>query len=189
MSDEQIIALDAVNEVLDELDYFQVLKLQPDATISQIKAAFYRESRAYHPDRFYHLADTAVKEKVNEVYKRVTEAYYVLRDDARRRQYTADISGPDRKQKLRFTEASETETKQAQRKAQEEQIGTTPKGRQFYTEGMKDFEAGRWQAALRNFKSALMYEPQNARYKEKVAESEQKVHEQSKSSGGSFTIK
>ena len=107
---------------------------------------------------------------MNELYKRITEAYYVLRDDSKRKKYLADVTGADRKAKLRFTEAAETETKLEQKKAQEEQIGTHPKGRQFFQTGMQDFEAQRWAGAERNFKMALTYEPQNARYKEKLTE-------------------
>lgn len=160
---------------LDNVDYFQLLKLERTATPADIKKAFHRDSRVYHPDRFYKLPDAQLKERITEVYKRITEAYYVLRDDAKRRVYVADISGPERAQKLRFTEASEAEKKQAVKREIEEQIGTHPKGRQFFQAGMVDFNAERWSAAERNFKMALTFEPSNARYKEKLGEVQQKL--------------
>lgn len=144
-----------------------------DLPPSEIKKAFYRESRLYHPDRFFHLSDPALKARVHDLYKRITEAYFVLRDDAKRRKYVADINGPERAKKLRFSELSEVETKAATRKEQEEQIGTTPKGRQFYQAGLADLEAGRAAAAERNLKMAVTYEPGNARYKEKLTEAQQ----------------
>jgi len=162
--------IESICTILDELDYFQVLKLERTAVVGDIKKAFYRESRTYHPDRFFHVPDASLKEKVNAIYKRVTEAYYVLRDDVKRRKYLADITGPERKQKLRFNEASEAETKAAQKKEAEEQIGSHPKGRQFYTTAMADMESGNWVNAERNLKMALMYEKENPRYKEKLAE-------------------
>src|SRR5262249_31131067 len=76
-------------ERLDTLDYFELLGVATTATAAEVKRAFYSESRAYHPDRFFHLTDEAFKAQVHEVYKRVTEAYYVLRDDVRRRKYLA----------------------------------------------------------------------------------------------------
>ena len=156
-------------------DYYEVLDLPHTATAAEIKKAFYRESRAYHPDRFYQLDDAAAKELVSSIYKRVTEAYFVLRDDKKRAQYLANINGPEREQKLRFDENSETETKQAARKQAEEEIGTTPKGRQFFQTGQQDFDAQRWAAAERNFKMAVTYEPSNARYKERLAEAQSKI--------------
>ncbi len=175
--------------VLNQLDYFQVLRVTHEAKPVEIKKAFYRESRTYHPDRFFHLPDHEVKADIGTIYKRITEAYYFLRDDTKRKKYVADITGPDRKSKLRFTEASEVETKQLVKKEQEEQIGTHPKGRSFYATAMKDIDAKRWSDAQRNLKSALMYERDNARYKEKLAEVEQKIHEEFKAKGEQFKIR
>ncbi|HYH97018.1 J domain-containing protein [Hyalangium sp.] len=174
---------------LDQVDYFEVLQLSREATPADIKKAFYRESRAFHPDRFYQLENKTLKDHVNELYKRVTEAYYVLRDDTKRRKYLADVTGPQRAQKLRFTEASEAETKAAVKKEHAEQIGKDPKGRQFFQLGNTDLEAGRWSSAERNLKMALTYESSNALYKEKLAEAQKKLNEESKAKGEAFKIK
>jgi len=185
----QMAELEQRHTNLDNLDYFQLLKLTPQASPEEIKSAFYRESRTYHPDRFFHVQDSAFKEKISAVYKRLTEAYYVLRDDLKRKRYAADVAGPERAQKLRFTEATEVETKQQVKKEQEELIGTHPKARQFYQTAMKDLGASNLSAAERNLKMALTFEPSNARYKEKLSEVQQRVHEEYKKSGQSFKIK
>lgn len=157
---------------LDGLDYFQLFKIVPNIPVRGIKDAYYRESRKYHPDRFNTLLDSTIKERVNDIFKRVTEAYVVLRDDKKRAKYAGDVAGPDRAKKLRYTEASEVEQKMDAKKAVEEQIGTTPKGRESYRSGMKEFDAKRWEGALRHFKMALMYEPQNPKYKDKFKAAE-----------------
>jgi DnaJ-class molecular chaperone len=153
----------ALAQVLDELDYFQVLKVGQGASPNEIKSAYYRESRAYHPDRFYQLANLELKESIGRIYKRINEAYVCLRDDVKRTKYLADINGPDRPKKLRFVEASEQELK----KEKEQEIGSTPQGRKFYMAGLQDMAAQRFAAAERNFKMALTYEPNNANYKAK----------------------
>ena len=182
--------LDALLAAMETQDYFQILKVEKSANPMEIKRAFYRGSRDYHPDRYYQLADPWLKEKIIRVYKRMTEAYYVLRDDAKRDRYIADIEGPDRAKRLRFTEVAETETKIAAKKQAEEQIGTTPKGRQFYTAGLAEMEAQRWSAAERSLKMAVTYEPSNARYKEKLAEVQRKTYEEMKQKGETtFKIK
>ncbi|HET6923394.1 MAG TPA: DnaJ domain-containing protein [Anaeromyxobacteraceae bacterium] len=159
----------ALTQALDQLDYFGVLKLPQTAGVAEIKAAYHRESRAYHPDRFAALPEQALREQIGRIYRRINEAYTVLRDDAKRRKYVADIAGPDRAGKLRFTEADEAQVKDAQKKKLEEQFGQTPNGRKLYAAALADIQAGRWEAAERNLKSALMYEPQNARFKEQMA--------------------
>lgn len=153
---------------LGRLDYFELLRLPQSATPAEIKQAFYRESRTFHPDRFFQVQNPTLKAHVHELYKRLTEGYGVLRDDRRRAQYLADIQGPDRARKLRFTEASEAETKASVKRQSEEQIGTTPRGRQFFLTAQADEHAGRLPSAERNLKMALTFEPQNERYKDRL---------------------
>lgn len=153
---------------LNRLDYFELLRLPHTASPAEIKQAFYRESRTFHPDRFFQVSNPTLKAHVHELYKRLAEGYGVLRDDRRRHQYLSDIQGPDRARKLRFTEASEAENKAAVKRQSEEQIGTTPRGRQFFLSAQADETAGRLPSAERNLKMALTFEPQNERYKERL---------------------
>jgi hypothetical protein len=174
--------------VLDQLDYFEVMGLDSAATPADIKRAFHHQSRTYHPDRFFQSADTELRARVHAVYKRVTEAYFVLRDDSRRKKYLADISGPERLQKLRFDELAEAEAKAQVKKEVAEQIGTHPKGRQFFQVGVADLEAGRLASAERNIKLALTYEPTNPLYLQKLEEARAKSYEEYKRSGRGFRI-
>src|SRR5467141_4395767 len=156
----------ALAQVLEELDYFQILKIGNNAHTGEIKAAYYRESRAYHPDRFSTLPPGEIKDTIGRIYKRINEAYVCLRDDVKRTKYLADVLGPERQKKLRFVEASEQEMK----KDKEQEIGTTPQGRKFFMAGLSDMAAQRFAAAERNFKIALTYEPNNPNYKAKREE-------------------
>ena len=157
---------------LGELDYFQLLRLGSDAAAADIKRAYHQGSRAFHPDRFFKVADAEFTSRVDHIYKRMNEAYVVLRDDRKRAKYAADVASPNRLAKLRFNEESETETKQAAKKEKEEEIGKTPQGRKFFEQGSKDLAAGRFADAHRNFKMACTFEPANTLYKEKVIEAE-----------------
>lgn len=157
------IEAQALSQILDELDYFQILKVGQDASPATIKAAYYRESRAYHPDRFSTLAAGELKDAIGRIYKRINEAYVCLRDDTKRMKYLADILGPERQKKLRFVEASEQELK----KEKEQEVGQTPQGRKFFIAGLSDLAAQRFASAERNFKMALTYEPNNANFKAK----------------------
>jgi DnaJ-class molecular chaperone len=165
-----LIEVETLAGALDQLDYYQVLKLQPGAGPAEVKAAYYRESRAFHPDRFAAVESAELKELIGRIYRRVNEAYTVLRDDRKRARYLADVTGPDRARKLRFTEAEEAQVKEDQKKKLEEQFGQTPNGRKFFATAQLEAKAGRWDAAERALKSAMMYEPANARFKEALAQ-------------------
>ena len=154
---------------LDALDYFEMLRVPQSAGAAEVKEAYHRESRAYHPDRFAAMPSPALRELIERVYRRVNEAYTVLRDEEKRRRYLADVNGPDRARKLRFTEAEEAQLKEAQKRKLDEQFGTTPNGRKLFAQALVDVEAKRWEAAERALRTALMYEPENPRYKDLLA--------------------
>ncbi|HYG69555.1 MAG TPA: DnaJ domain-containing protein [Anaeromyxobacteraceae bacterium] len=184
MDAEFLIEVEALAGALDQLDYFGVLKIPQTATPAEIKAAYHRESRAFHPDRYAAFPNAQLRELVGRIYRRVNEAYTVLRDDRKRLRYLADVTGPDRAKKLRFTEAEEAQVKEEQKRKMEEQFGTTPNGRKFYAAALLDIEAERWDAAERALKSALMYEPGNAKFKEQLS-----FVEKSRPRGDAFKIR
>lgn len=188
ISPQQAQQLAFIADALDTQDYFQVLQLPQTASPAEIKRSFYRDSRIYHPDRIFHLEDAEPKANIGAIYRRITEAYYVLRDDAKRKKYLVDINGPERASKLRYTEASEAELKAEAKKVVEEEFGTTPKGRQLFKTALQEIERQQWSNAERNLKSALMYESSNAKFKEKLALVQGKLDEQRRS-GDSFKIK
>jgi curved DNA-binding protein CbpA len=188
MDPQFVIEVETLAGALDQLDYFGILKVPQGASPGDIKAAYYRESRAYHPDRFAAVPDAAFRDLVGRIYRRINEAYTVLRDDRKRAKYFADVNGPDRAKKLRFTEADEAQVKEEQKKKIEEQLGTTPNGRKFYAAALLEIQAQRWDAAQRSLKSALMYEPANARFKEQLAAVDARL-EQSRSKDDAFRIK
>jgi DnaJ-class molecular chaperone len=169
MDAEFILEIEARAAALDAMDYFEVLRLDRAAGAADVKAAYYRESRAYHPDRFATLPSSELRALIGRVYRRVNEAYTVLRDEAKRRKYAADVSGPDRARKLRFTDADEAQVKDDEKRRVEEQLGATPNGRRFFLAAQQEVQARRWDAAERALKSALVYEPSNARFKEALA--------------------
>jgi len=169
MDPQFLMEVETLAAVLDQLDYFGVLKIPQTATPPEIKAAYYRESRAFHPDRFAAVADPMVRELIGRIYRRVNEAYTVLRDDRRRVKYLADVTGPERGKKLRFTEADEAQVKEEQKRKVEEQFGQTPNGRKFFQAAQQEIQARRWDKAETALKSALMYEPANAKFKETLA--------------------
>ena len=173
---------EAFSQILESLDYFEVLKVAKSATPEQIRDAFQALTRLYHPDRYHAFPASPFKDEVLRIYKRITEAYVVLRDDRKRKKYLGDVTGSERAQKLRFTEEDESQTRELAKREVEEQIGQTAKGRQLYQLAMRDLEAGRADVAIRNLRMAVNFEPQNQLFKDKLRELE-------KARGPDFRIK
>ncbi|MHC1585151.1 MAG: DnaJ C-terminal domain-containing protein [Candidatus Syntropharchaeia archaeon] len=70
-------------------DYYQILGVDRSATEDEIKAAYRRLARKYHPD-VYTGED---KKKAEEKFKEINEAYEVLSDPEKRRKYDQLGSG------------------------------------------------------------------------------------------------
>lgn len=65
------------------IDYYEVLGLKRSATKEEIKAAYRKAARKFHPD----LHPKVDKQKMEEKFKKVNEAYEVLSDPEKREKY------------------------------------------------------------------------------------------------------
>ncbi|MBI5495362.1 MAG: DnaJ domain-containing protein [Deltaproteobacteria bacterium] len=148
---------------IDGMDYYQILNLAQDATPADIKGSYYGQSRSLHPDKFYHLDDGSLKDAVHKIYKRVTEAYNVLRDDRKRKVYTANINGPSRATKLRFDEATQEQAKEQEK--QEKEVTTNPKAKPLYLKAVQQMNAGNWEGAFKDLQTAVMFDGGNEKLK------------------------
>jgi curved DNA-binding protein CbpA len=75
--------------LLDEVDYYQILGIDPEAPNDVLRTAYFDLSLEFHPDRFFLLRSGDLKEKIYAIYRRITEAYGVLSDARRRAAYDA----------------------------------------------------------------------------------------------------
>jgi DnaJ-class molecular chaperone len=157
-----------LSATIDGLDYFQILNIPQTASAPQAKVAYYGLARALHPDKFFHIEDVELKAAVSKIYKRVTESYMILKEDAKRIKYVKDITGPDRAKKLRFSEEAEAEQKEEQKLAAK--VCKTPKGEQMFNAAMFDLQNGRIEQAYKGLQSAMLFEPSNADLKKLIAE-------------------
>jgi curved DNA-binding protein CbpA len=156
---------------LDELDYFQVLGLTPSCTLPAIKARYHEMQKIYHPDTVFNTPDEELRAAVHRVAKRVAEAYVVLRDPRKRGKYTADISSESRSERLRYTESSENELRLVQRDAE----GKTEQGKQLWRKAKQSMERGDLQSALRDLKTAMIFEQGNEQFQQKLKEIQEKL--------------
>ena len=149
---------------LEQLDYFQVLGVDYDAPLELLKSQYHQLQRNYHPDSFFSSPDEELKWAVHAIAKRVAEAYVILRDPAKRKKYTRDITSEERAKKLRYDEESERE----QRIEKEQEVAKTAQGRQLWTKAMNAERSGDLKSAIRDLQTALIFENGNEAFKAKL---------------------
>lgn len=158
------LEITALSRIMDELDYYQILAVEPSASTSDIRKAFHVSSRTFHPDANLELTGE-LREQCRQISKRITEAYCVLRDTRRRRAYDAQRSGGD---SLRIQLAEAKNAHVEQRKA--ERCGATAQGRQFHGKAEVDIKKGDLASAIRNIQMALTFEAGNEGFKSMLEE-------------------
>ena len=67
-------------------DYYDILDIARVATGDEIKDAYHRIARQYHPDRF-HQEDAGLRAEISSAFARIAHAYEVLNDEGQRNVY------------------------------------------------------------------------------------------------------
>jgi DnaJ-class molecular chaperone len=159
--------LSALVKVIDEMDYYQILKVDQKAFTEQIKHAYFDQSRKFHPDKYYQ-EDPEVVEMVSKVFKRTCEAYKVLSDANKRASYTKAINTPDRKKFLRYDPKIVDTAKKGP-----ENEGTTSMGRKYYQMAKTGLQNKDYNSAKINLQLAIKMEPANETFKSRLQEVEE----------------
>jgi DnaJ-like protein/uncharacterized protein DUF4388/tetratricopeptide repeat protein len=69
------------------VDHFRILEVDREATSLQVKAAYFQLAKMYHPDRLAIVKLEELRPQVERIFARLSEAFSVLSDDARRKDY------------------------------------------------------------------------------------------------------
>ncbi len=147
--------------VIDEMDYFQILRIDYHSHIDEIHRAYQNAAKTFHPDHFLFHENQRLKEAMYCIAKLITEAYAVLKDDNKRKLYINRILSNEREKWLRFHD-EEPELERSQRLLNQQRIAKTELGKQSYSNAVSAFEAKNFKKAKQHILSALLYEKNNA---------------------------
>lgn len=164
--DEAIVSkLKLIWKGLPALNYYQLLDISSEATPADIKNAFYKVSREYHPDRYFRFPNEGFRNAVLTIYKRVSEGYTVLRSPEWRASYDAQLKADPRK--VRFDVQEEEKRRQ--------QGGTTydggnGPGKKYWQAAIDALRNKNPAGARMQLQLAVGIEPNNPHFKAKLEE-------------------
>ncbi len=159
----------ALSVKIDQLNYYQLLGVKPDSEPREIRKAYHKRARSIHPDRFYGHPDPEVKRAIDLIFKRMTEAYTVLKDPEMKKLYDQKLAADP--SHLRLTDADLQELRQKKRT----KTGKTSRVRSLYEKAESLYKKGQIKAAIQNLRLASSFEPDNSYFKELLAQWEKEA--------------
>lgn len=74
---------------LKAVNYYQLLGLEPDANVKNVRREYFKLSKVFHPDRFFRQELGEFREMIETVFRWLNDAHKVLSDKRRKAEYDA----------------------------------------------------------------------------------------------------
>jgi DnaJ-class molecular chaperone len=152
-ADTSLQEIKALARVIDRVDYYRLLKLDPNANADALRSAYHEARRRFHPDAYLAQPED-VRNAVDLIARRITEGYLVLRDRTRRAAYDSALSSGQ----VRYN----TDLEQEKRTEADAARGTTPNGKRYFNLFLEEERAGDLVKAHAHLRMAVTFEPKNA---------------------------
>ncbi len=187
------IEVEALADVLEDLDYYRLLKLKAGAPIPEVERAYARQSQEFHPDRFFGVRDPHFMKKVTQIFKKVTEAYQVLRDPELKKMYDSKMGLREDKKggglsgkKGHMGKAALEAEKEA---LEADDVVTDKRARKYWDLAQIAEMNEDWNGVVMNVGFALTYEKDNVVLKDKLATAKVKMKEKTAKNKNPYKIK
>lgn len=84
--------VDDMHRNYESLGYYGILGVKEHAPLSEIKKAYYRVAKKYHPDTHFSISDDSLKGKLGDIFSYIYIAYATLSNPVKRKEYDASIT-------------------------------------------------------------------------------------------------
>ncbi|NTW59765.1 MAG: DnaJ domain-containing protein [Nitrospirae bacterium] len=161
---ELIATREMIEKAFDALpgqDHYQALGVTAAATSAELKKAYFRLAKSYHPDRHFDTTMADLKNKLEALFDRIHKAYTILSDQMKRAEY--DMAAM-KKAHGPATKAADEFVKKRAAGYQEEDKEKVARAADQFNNGMREFKAGNYWGAVESFTWATRLDPLKAPY-------------------------
>jgi curved DNA-binding protein CbpA len=138
-------------------DHYDVLDVSRAADADEIKEAYHRLARQYHPDRF-HQSDAELRSQVSSAFARVAQAYEALSEDAPRGGYDEPKDKQPATPTAKPPAPKKTSTARGVKKEES-------RAEQSFKQGLEALKNSQFDRAIPLLAEAATLEPREARYR------------------------
>jgi Flp pilus assembly protein TadD/DnaJ-domain-containing protein 1 len=147
-------------DVLPGQDHYQVLGVTVASTSAELKKAYFRLAKSYHPDRHFDATMADLKQKLEALFDRIHKAYTVLSDQAKRAEYDMAARKKTQEPKKAAGEFVEKRAEDYQEDYKEKVVRAADQ----FNNGMREFKTGNYWGAEEKFAWATRLDPIKAPY-------------------------
>ncbi len=168
----QRVEVEVVAGMLEDLDYYRILKLKPGAPVGDVERAFTDQSKAFHPDRFFGVRDPKFMRMVTAVFKRVQESYQVLRDPELKKMYDQKMGfrkGKDGKMARKTGHVGKADLEKEKASLDSEDLVGDKRARKYFDLAQIAMMNRDWNGVVMNLQFAMTYEKDNPVIEEQLA--------------------
>lgn len=140
---------------IPSLNFYELLGVKEDSSLSEIKSSYYKLAKKYHPDKYSFFMDPAAKEKLTYIFSNITKAYQTLENE--REAYDKKLKDL-REPKTIVYEAVIQKEKVSKKKEYKKDPELAEK---LFEKGKMEFIMGNYIEGIKLFKEAHYYDPDN----------------------------
>jgi len=131
---------------IQEQNYYQIIGVDSKASTNDIKKAYFRLAKLYHPDKFRGDDYKNLRKDIDEIFNKISQAHKVLTSVSKRTEYEKSMSTPKEDQETiqKYTRVRNAELR--------------------FIEGKAAFQRGKQDEAMEALKWAIEMNPDESEY-------------------------
>jgi len=168
-----------VHAHLGEWDYWKLLGIHWNAGVEEARAAYRERVKVFHPDRYPGRRLGSYRARLEQIFRKLTEAKDVLSDEARRAAYASKTAAPDefaRIEARRLQDEERAKERRARLARANPLVARAAQIADLVQRGKKAMEESRFAQAANDFMTASGLDPRNYEAKQLAVEAKKRAN-------------